>query len=75
MGSTLVNDFNILGRTYRVTAQADNRYRLNLQNIANLKTRNASGEMVPILLHADRRSIRFSALWPILETSGEYRFA
>ncbi|HEY2620433.1 MAG TPA: efflux RND transporter permease subunit, partial [Acetobacteraceae bacterium] len=40
--------FNILGRTYRVTAQADNRYRLNLQDIANLKTRNAYGEMVPI---------------------------
>jgi hydrophobe/amphiphile efflux-1 (HAE1) family protein len=48
MGSTFVNDFNILGRTYRVTAQADNAYRLDLQDIANLKTRNASGEMVPI---------------------------
>jgi hydrophobic/amphiphilic exporter-1 (mainly G- bacteria), HAE1 family len=48
MGSAFVNDFNILGRTYRVTAQADNAYRLNLQDIANLKTRNASGEMVPI---------------------------
>src|SRR5262245_1697053 len=48
MGSVFVNDFNILGRTYRVTAQADNAYRLNLQDIANLKTRNASGEMVPI---------------------------
>ena len=48
MSSTFVNDFNILGRTYRVTAQADNGYRLNSQDIANLKTRNASGEMVPI---------------------------
>jgi hydrophobic/amphiphilic exporter-1 (mainly G- bacteria), HAE1 family len=48
MGSIFVNDFNILGRTYRVTAQADNVYRLNLQDIANLKTRNVSGEMVPI---------------------------
>jgi hydrophobe/amphiphile efflux-1 (HAE1) family protein len=48
MGSIFVNDFNILGRTYRVTAQADNAYRLNLQDISNLKTRNASGEMVPI---------------------------
>jgi HAE1 family hydrophobic/amphiphilic exporter-1 len=48
MGSIFVNDFNILGRTYRVTAQADNAYRLNLQDIANLKTRSASGEMVPI---------------------------
>jgi hydrophobic/amphiphilic exporter-1 (mainly G- bacteria), HAE1 family len=48
MGSTFVNDFNILGRTYRVTAQADNGYRLDLRDIANLKTRNAAGEMVPI---------------------------
>ncbi|MEO0729592.1 MAG: efflux RND transporter permease subunit, partial [Pseudomonadota bacterium] len=43
-----VNDFNILGRTYRVTAQADNPYRLDLRNVANLKTRNNTGEMVPI---------------------------
>jgi len=48
MGSTFVNDFNLLGRTYRVTAQADDAYRINLQDIASLRTRNASGEMVPI---------------------------
>jgi hydrophobic/amphiphilic exporter-1 (mainly G- bacteria), HAE1 family len=48
MGSAFVNDFNILGRTYRVTAQADNPYRLDLRDVANLKTRNTSGEMVPI---------------------------
>ena len=28
IGSAFVNDFNLLGRTYRVTAQADNPYRL-----------------------------------------------
>ncbi len=48
MGSAFVNDFNILGRTYRVTAQADNPYRLNLRDVANLKTRSTSGDMVPI---------------------------
>jgi hydrophobe/amphiphile efflux-1 (HAE1) family protein len=48
MGSSFVNDFNILGRTYRVTAQADNPYRLELRDVANLKTRNVTGEMVPI---------------------------
>ena len=48
MGSAFVNDFNILGRTYRVTAQADNPFRLNLRDVANLKTRSSSGEMVPI---------------------------
>ena len=48
MGSAFVNDFNILGRTYRVTAQADNPFRLSLRDVANLKTRNVTGEMVPI---------------------------
>ena len=48
MGSAFVNDFNILGRTYRVTAQADNPYRLSLRDVANLKTRNNDGDMVPI---------------------------
>jgi multidrug efflux pump subunit AcrB len=31
-----------------VTAQADNAYRLTLRDVANLKTRNATGDMVPI---------------------------
>jgi multidrug efflux pump subunit AcrB len=48
MGSAYVNDFNILGRTFRVTAQADNPYRLDVRDVAALKTRNADGEMVPI---------------------------
>ena len=48
MGSAFVNDFNILGRTYRVTAQADNPFRETLRDVANLKTRSASGDMVPL---------------------------
>jgi hydrophobe/amphiphile efflux-1 (HAE1) family protein len=48
MGSAFVNDFNILGRTYRVTAQADNPYRLTLRDVANLETRSTSGGMVPL---------------------------
>ncbi len=48
MGSAYINDFNLLGRTYRVTAQADNQYRLTPRDIANLKTRSDSGAMVPI---------------------------
>jgi hydrophobe/amphiphile efflux-1 (HAE1) family protein len=48
MGSSFVNDFNILGRTYRVTAQADNPYRLALRDVENLRTRSSSGDMVPI---------------------------
>lgn len=48
MGSAFVNDFNILGRTYRVTAQADNPYRLTTRDIENLRTRSLFGDMVPL---------------------------
>ena len=48
MGSSYVNDFNLLGRTFRVTAQADNPYRLEVRDVANLKTSNVDGAMVPL---------------------------
>jgi HAE1 family hydrophobic/amphiphilic exporter-1 len=48
LGSAYVNDFNYLGRTYQVTAQADAQYRRNVDDISNLKTRNGQGKMVPI---------------------------
>ncbi|MFO1057304.1 MAG: multidrug efflux RND transporter permease subunit [Dongiaceae bacterium] len=48
VGSAFVNDFNYLGRTYRVTAQADGRFREDIRDVANLKTRNDRGAMVPI---------------------------
>ncbi|WP_158744182.1 efflux RND transporter permease subunit [Acidisphaera sp. L21] len=48
LGSAYINDFNYLGRTYQVTAQADAKYRETNEDIARLKTRNASGAMVPI---------------------------
>ena len=48
VGSAFVNDFNFLGRTYRVTAQADGKFREDLRDIAELRTRSAAGEMTPI---------------------------
>ncbi len=48
LGSAYVNDFNFLGRTYQVTAQADGRFRQDLRDVANFKTRSVSGEMVPL---------------------------
>src|SRR5271156_3047697 len=48
LGSQYVNDFNYLGRTYEVIAQADGNFRQDSQDIARLKVRNSSGEMVPI---------------------------
>jgi hydrophobe/amphiphile efflux-1 (HAE1) family protein len=47
-GSAYVNDFNILGRTYHVTAQADFPFRKETADLARLRTRNAAGDMVPL---------------------------
>ncbi|NYB32083.1 multidrug efflux RND transporter permease subunit OqxB [Pantoea agglomerans] len=48
LGSSYVNDFNRFGRTWRVMAQADGDFRDSIEDIANLRTRNDRGEMVPI---------------------------
>ena len=48
LGSQYINDFNFLGRTFQVTAQADAKFRKSLPDIANLKTRSSNGGMVPI---------------------------
>jgi hypothetical protein len=39
LGSQYVNDFNYLGRTYKVVAQADGEFRRTSQDIARLKAR------------------------------------
>ena len=77
LGSAYVNDFNLLGRTYRVTAQADSRFRDDTADIAQLKTRSATGEMVPIgsiATFEDRtgpyRVTRYN-LFPAVEMDGE----
>ena len=48
LGSAYVNDFNLFGRTYRVTAQADEPYRLEPVDIMRLRARNTAGGMVPL---------------------------
>jgi len=48
LGSVYVNDFNKFGRTYQVIVQADAPFRATADNIAQLKVRNAGGEMVPL---------------------------
>ncbi len=77
LGSSYVNDFNLLGRTYRVTAQADSRFRDDESDIAQLKTRSDSGAMVPIgsiATFQDRtgpyRVTRYN-LFPAVEMDGE----
>ncbi len=48
LGSSYVNDFNLFGRTYRVTAQADGAYRLKESDIARLRTVSTNGATVPL---------------------------
>ena len=43
-----MNDFNFLGRTYRVTAQAEGDYRDDPSDLLKLKTRSNRGAMVPL---------------------------
>ncbi len=47
-GSSYINDFNMYGRTYHVTAQADLSFRKRAEDLARIKVRNASGDMVPL---------------------------
>ncbi|MGL3821645.1 efflux RND transporter permease subunit [Sphingopyxis sp. R3-92] len=48
LASTYVNDFNFLGRTFRVTAQAEPTARSKIEDVARLQVRSTSGEMVPL---------------------------
>ena len=48
LGSSYVNDFNLLGRSFRVTAQADATFRLKQEDILHLRARNNDGKMVPL---------------------------
>ncbi len=48
IGSSYVNDFSYLGRTYQVTAQADAAYRDTPEDLLNLRVRNNAGRMVPL---------------------------
>ncbi len=76
-GSTYINDFNILGRTYHVTAQADLRFRKETADLARLRTRNVNGDMVMLGSVVNFRDIsgpdrvaRYN-LYPAAELQGE----
>jgi HAE1 family hydrophobic/amphiphilic exporter-1 len=48
LGSAYVNDFNFLGRVNQVRAQADQSFRMDREDILRLKTRSATGALVPL---------------------------
>src|SRR5205823_285146 len=57
LGGVYVNDFNYLGRTWQVTAQADAPFRANADAISRLQTRNQAGQMVPLGAVMDLKDI------------------
>jgi hydrophobe/amphiphile efflux-1 (HAE1) family protein len=57
LGGLYINDFNYLGRTWHVMAQADAPFRARASDVATLKTRNATGQMVPLGAVMDLKDI------------------
>jgi HAE1 family hydrophobic/amphiphilic exporter-1 len=77
MGSTFINTFNYLNHTYQVYAQADWPFRRDEATIGQLKTRSASGAMVPLASFVDLRrttgpyrELRYN-LYPAAEIQGD----
>ncbi len=77
LGSVYVNDFNILGRTYRVTAQAEPEFRDEPTDILRLRTRSARGTSIALgsLVEIERtvgpdRLVRFN-LYPAADINGD----
>jgi multidrug efflux pump len=79
LGSIYVNDFNYLGRTFQVRAQADTQFRADERSVARFKTRNRAGEMVSLGAVVDLkrvvgpdRVVRYN-LYPAAEINGDSR--
>ena len=77
LASTYVNDFNFLGRTFRVTAQAEPTARATIEDVGRLQVRSSSGEMVPLSSVATFRNdsgptrvVRYN-LFPAVELQGQ----
>jgi len=77
VGSTYVNDFNFMGRTYRVTAQAEPYARDDATDIGRIQVRSSTGNMVPVSSVATFRDdsgparvIRYN-LFPAYELQGQ----
>ncbi len=64
MGSAFVNEFNYLGRTFQVIAQADAPNRLTPEDILKIKVRNNEGGMVPLGTIAKQENIAGASIIP-----------
>lgn len=77
LASTYVNDFNYLGRTFRVTAQAEPTSRQSIDDVGQLQVRSSTGAMVPISAVAEltndsgpTRVVRYN-LYPAVQLQGQ----
>jgi hydrophobe/amphiphile efflux-1 (HAE1) family protein len=62
LGGSYVNDFNLFGKTFRVTAQAESGYRSDPRDVMAIRVRNTGGDTVPL-----------GAFTTVRNTSGPYR--
>jgi hydrophobe/amphiphile efflux-1 (HAE1) family protein len=77
IGSAYVNDFNLFGRTFRVTAQARDEDRRDISDVLKIRVRNSSGDTVPLGSFTTVRDISgpfrvpHYNLYPAAELDGE----
>ena len=48
LGTAYINDFNLLGRTFRVNVQAKGEYRATARDVLRMTVKNNNGDMVPL---------------------------
>jgi hydrophobe/amphiphile efflux-1 (HAE1) family protein len=77
IGSVYVNDFNLFGRTFRVTAQARAEDRRDVADVLKIRVRNVNGDTVPLGSFTTVRDIAgpfrvpHYNLYPAAELDGE----
>jgi hydrophobe/amphiphile efflux-1 (HAE1) family protein len=77
IGSVYVNDFNLFGRTFRVTAQARAEDRRDVSDVLKIRVRNSNGDTVPLGSFTTVRDIAgpfrvpHYNLYPAAELDGE----
>ncbi|MDL2406956.1 multidrug efflux RND transporter permease subunit [Rhizobium calliandrae] len=69
LGISYVNDFNAFGRVYQVRAQADKQFRMERDDMLDLKVKSATGALVPLGTLAD---IHETSGPPLVQRYGMY---
>jgi hydrophobe/amphiphile efflux-1 (HAE1) family protein len=76
LGSAFVNDFNLQGKTFRVTAQADGQYRFSPEDLTRIRVKNKEARMIPLSAIGSLKDISGPArvprynLYPALALTG-----